>query len=168
MRLHQIARPVIGALLIAAFGLPIAVQAQPSYARHDESIHGRISSFDGHYQLLVKDDRGYVDRVALREGTIIQPVGLTLARGMSVTIRGHNDGATFTAFEVDVPYNAAPAYGSGYAPAYAPYPVYEPYYPPYVYPNYPYYPSYFYGPTFSLRIGFGGPRFFGNVRFRGR
>jgi hypothetical protein len=173
MRLQQIARPLIGALVIAAFGLPIAVQAQPSYARHDEAIHGRITSFDGHYQLLVRDERGYSDRVALRDGTVIHPVGLRLAPGMSVTIRGHNDGATFTAFEIDAPYNVAPTYAPAYAPYPAPYvypayPEYPPYYPPYVYPNYRYYPSYYYGSSFSLSIGFGGPGYYGHIRFRGR
>jgi hypothetical protein len=164
MRLQQIARPVLGALLIAALVAPVAAQAQPSYAHRDESIRGRISSFDGHYQLMLKDERGFVDRVALREGTIIQPTGLRLSRGMSVTIRGHNDGASFTAFEIDVPNNSASAYGPGYAPypeqyVYPSYPVYNPY-PVYVYPYYPYYPS------FSLRIGFGGRGFFGRSGFR--
>jgi len=178
MRLQRIARPVIGALLIAAFGLPIAVQAQPNYARNDEAIHGRISSFDGHYQLLVQDDRGYVDRVALRDGTVIRPVGLRLARGLSVTVRGRNVGATFVAYEVDAPYNIAPAYAPYPEPyaypaypapyAYPAYPVYPPYYPPYVYPNYRYYPSYYYGPAFSLSIGFGGPGYYGHVRYRSR
>jgi hypothetical protein len=172
MRLQHLARPVIGALLVAAFGLPIAVQAEPSYARHDESIHGRITSFDGRYQLLVRDDRGYTDRVALHDGTVIHPVGLRLASGLSVTIRGRNDGATFVAYEIDAPYNIAPpAYSySPYAPypAYAPYPVYV---PVYNYPYYPYYPYYryrgpYYPATLSINLGFGGPGYRGNIHHR--
>jgi hypothetical protein len=173
MRLQQLARPLVGALLIAAFGLPIAVQAQPSYARHDESIRGRITSFDGRYELRVRDERGYVDRVTLHDGTIIHPVGLRLASGLSVLVRGRNDGATFVAYEIDAPYTIAPpAYTY---PAYAPYPAYPPYgypeYVPYSYPYYHYYPYYrYHGPYYpaslSVNIGFGGPGYYGHVRYR--
>jgi hypothetical protein len=103
----------------------------PSYARPsgDETLSGRIVSFDGAYALQVRDDRGFTDNVRLRQGTIINPTGITLAPGMSVTIHGVNTGSTFAANQIDTPYNT---YGFGY-PAYPPYAVY-----PYPYYGYPY------------------------------
>ncbi len=73
----------------------------------------------------LRDDRGHVDNVRLHQGTVINPTGLTLASGMSVTIYGHNRGSVFAANEIDTPYHER----------YAVYPV----------PVYPYY-----GPSFGL------------------
>jgi hypothetical protein len=89
---------------------PFAANAQivPSYAAPtpggDEQIHGRVLSFDGGYNLEVRDEKGYVDNVRLHQGTIINPTGLTLAPGMIVSILGYNAGATFAANEIDTPY----------------------------------------------------------------
>jgi hypothetical protein len=120
------------ALGIAAFAAPPAAFAQqtpaapgagppPSYARQaangEETIHGRIASFDGKYQLSVHDDRGFIDNVNLHQGTVINPTGLSLQPGMAVTIMGYNRGRSFAANEIDTPYASY-----GYAPAY-PYPV---------------------------------------------
>lgn len=100
-------------LLAAAAALtllaPIAAQAQevPSYAdaaSTDLQIQGRIASFDGGYNLTVRDDNGYTDIVQLHDGTIINPTGLTLAPGMVVSVLGQNDGSYFAANEVDTPY----------------------------------------------------------------
>jgi hypothetical protein len=139
------------AVLAATFALlvPCAVAAQdiPSYARPagaigtDETIHGRIRSVDGAFRIAVDDDRGFVDTVELHAGTIINPTGLTLSEGMSVTILGVNAGSTFDANEIDTPYNYA-----GPLPT----PVY--YGPGYWYPGF----GYGYGPSFNLIVAFGG------------
>ncbi len=102
-------------------GLPAAAQTAPtpSYATGEESIRGRIVSFDGKYALQLRDDRGFVDNVNLHDGTIINPTGLRLATGQSVAILGHNSGKTFEANEIDTPYAdyGGPRYAYGY-PAY--------------------------------------------------
>ncbi|MGD0472480.1 MAG: hypothetical protein ABSB70_04615 [Candidatus Velthaea sp.] len=104
-------RTVAGVVAVAISFAPLAVLAQdiPSYARSstistDETIHGRIRSVDGAFNLSVDDDRGFIDSVQLHPGTIINPTGLTLADGMSVTILGYNAGDTFEANEIDTPY----------------------------------------------------------------
>ena len=123
------------ALLIAA---PFAASAQgaPSYAAGpgsgDAQIRGRVVSFDGGYQLQVRDEKGYVDDVSLHPGTIINPTGLTLAPGMIVSILGYNAGSYFSANEIDTPYTF---YGG------------EPYYLGH--------PWGYYGPSFSLGFFFG-------------
>ena len=111
--------------------------ARPSYGTGEETISGRIASFDGAYALQVRDDRGFIDNVQLRQGTVINPTGIRLAPGMSVTIYGVNRGATFAANEIDTPYQSygTPFYG----------------YPSYPYPVY----GYPYGPRFSFGFGFG-------------
>jgi hypothetical protein len=139
---------------------PVPAPAPPSYAvpapppaPGDEAIHGRVASFDGGYNLRVNDDRGYIDNVRLRQGTIINPTGLTLAPGMIVTIRGVNTGSTFTANQIDTPYQT---YGAAYA-----YPVY-----PYAVYGYPYY-GYPWGPRISVGFGFGFTPYRGGFPYRG-
>ena len=110
---------LLAALLLAA---PLAAAAQtPSYADGgdgpdggDAQIRGRILSFDGGYNLQVRDDRGYVDNIVLHQGTIINPTGLTLAPGMVVSVLGANGGSYFDANEIDTPYtyySGVPYYG---------------------------------------------------------
>ena len=121
-------------LLVGALAAPASALAQPtlpSYAAADETIHGTVSGFDGKYGLLVRDKRGFVDRVQLRDGTVINPTGLRLAVGMTVTIHGRSQSSFFAAYEIDTPYHTSPAY------AYSAYPVY---------PAYPLYPYSYYGP----------------------
>jgi hypothetical protein len=117
--------------------------ARPSYGSDEETVRGRVSAFDGAYSLQVRDDRGFIDTVQLHPGTIINPTGVRLAPGMSVTIHGVNRGSFLAANEIDTPYvdygAAYPAYPYPYAYAY-PYPVYA----------YPYPAS-----SFSLGIDFG-------------
>lgn len=124
---------------------PAAANAQsvPSYARPntEQTIHGRIRSIDGTFAISVDDDNGYIDSVQLHQGTIINPTGLTLAAGMSVTILGFNAGSVFQANEIDTPYH----YGGQ-----RPVPIY--YGPGWWYPGY----AYGWGPSFSLVIGIGG------------
>jgi hypothetical protein len=122
---HKLGTLALGIALAAAV-IPSAVAAQdappqdrPSYASPGEdSVRGRIVSFDGQYSLTVRDDNGYIDHVQLHQGTIINPTGLTLHPGMSVTILGVNQGSILAANEVDTPYNYGPRYAYGY-PAYA-------------------------------------------------
>jgi hypothetical protein len=125
------------ALLLGTVAFPAAAQSVPSYAHNEESIHGVVSTFDGKYDLSVRDQRGYVDKVEMHDGTVINPRGLTLHSGMSVTIYGHGDGPRFVANEIDTPYHYAYS-PYGYAP-YAPYAVYGGYYGP--------------GPYFRSRVG---------------
>jgi hypothetical protein len=141
-------RTVLAAALgLAACGLgATAASAQsqnlPSYASGEESIRGRIATVDGKYHLQLRDERGFIDNVTLHDGTIINPTGLRLSPGQSVTILGHNTGKSFTANEIDTPYAS---YG---------YPGYVYGYPPYGYYPYPYRPYPAFGIGFRDR-GFG-------------
>lgn len=126
---------------------PAAGADVPSYAKLSEpqteaQVSGRIVSVDGKYSLTVRDDRGFLDRVQLHQGTIINPTGLTLAPGMRVKILGYNAGDVFEANEIDTPYRYA---GPAVVPVY--------YGPGWWYPGY----AYGFGPSFDLVIG-SGPR----------
>jgi hypothetical protein len=151
-RFTKLAPGLLAAVLGAApIGLPAVASAQaapsyadPSYAnsdQSDETVHGTVYAIDGTFDIRVSDDRGFVDHVHLHQGTIINPTGLTLAPGMTVTILGYNAGSVLEANEIDTPYNY-----DGPAPV----PVY--YGPGWWYPGY----AYGYGPSFSLALVFGG------------
>jgi hypothetical protein len=143
---------LIAALAALSLGAPLAAQAQdtPSYAEPaqnapaDEQIRGRISSFDGGYNLTVRDERGFIDNVQLHQGTIINPTGLTLAPGMVVSILGFNEGSFFAANEVDTPYT----YDAGV---------------PYYYGH----PWNYYGPSISLGFFFGNAGWWHGNYFQG-
>jgi len=129
------------ALLVGALAAPAPALTQPplpSYATADETIYGTVSGFDGKYGLLVRDKRGFIDRVQLRDGTVINPTGLRLAVGMTVTIHGRSQNSFFAANEIDTPYQIQPAYAYSYPvyPAYTAYPVYP----------YPFYGAYWGSP----------------------
>jgi hypothetical protein len=152
------------ALAQSAAPAPSYAQPQPSYSSPEDVVHGQIVAFDGGFNLQVRDEHGFVDTIALHQGTIINPTGLRLTPGMTVTVHGVNHGRELDANEIDTPYTT---YGA--VPVY-PYPVaVAPYY------AYPYglYPAYGYGfgygyPAFSVGIGFGiGPRYGHGVIFRG-
>jgi hypothetical protein len=139
----------------AALSLPAAAQnSVPSYATGGgETIHGTIASVNGG-ELSLRDDRGFVDRVAIHSHIVMHPVDLQLAADQSVTIVGHADGRVFIADEIDLAESGPGAYGDsgeygapGYDYAPAPYPY------PYAYPVYPYYP-YYGGPFFGASVGF--------------
>ncbi len=115
------------ALVAAAFAgavglvsmLPAAAQPTPSYAAGaaDERIQGTIAAINGPYDISVRDSRGFLDNVTLHQGTIINPTGLTLAPGQSVTIVGNNVGNALSANEIDTPYTnlaLVPAYPGYY------------------------------------------------------
>jgi hypothetical protein len=118
--------------------------ARPAAPSDEETIHGRIASVGGAYTLAVTDDRGFVDNVRLHQGTIINPTGITLRTGMSVTVMGYTRGSSFEANQIDTPYGEHGEFGGAY-----PYPPYGPGYYPY---GYPYYPS---GVIIAPSFGFG-------------
>ncbi|HMD01505.1 MAG TPA: hypothetical protein VKG44_00945, partial [Candidatus Baltobacteraceae bacterium] len=140
--------PVPGAVPGDVQPYPPSVQAPqapyyappPVYASQDETIHGRIQSIEGTFNLTFADDRGFLDNVVLRQGTIINPTGLTLAPGMAATIIGFASGNAFNANEIDTPYTYS---GPAPTPAY--------YGAGWWYPGY----AYGYGPSFSLALFFG-------------
>jgi hypothetical protein len=149
MSKHPNVSPLLLAAALAIAGLvsPLRAHAQdvPSYARppavsYDQTIRGRIQSIDGTFHITVRDERGFVDSVQLHQGTVINPTGLTLTPGMSVTITGYNAGSSFGANEIDAPYTYT---GSYPARAY--------YGPGWWYPGF----GYGYGPAFSLGLVFG-------------
>jgi hypothetical protein len=123
--------------------------ARPSYGSDEDVVKGQVVAFDGGYNLQVRDDRGFIDNVILHQGTIINPTGLRLSPGMTVTVRGVNRGHALDANQIDTPYTT---YGA--VPVY-PYPVaVVPYYYPFgAYPAYGF--GYGYGPRFSIGIGIG-------------
>jgi hypothetical protein len=120
---------ILSAFAIAPAPAQPSYAQPPSYAVKMDTIHGRIASFDGHYALTVRDDRGYLDRITLHDGTIINPRGLRLAAGMSVTVSGRPSASALLADEIDTRYHEDPGsyYGPGY-PVYQAYPAYYPYY----------------------------------------
>jgi hypothetical protein len=148
-------------MLSAGANLPALAENLPSYATGEESIHGRILSFDGNHRVQVRDDRGYVDSVTLHDGTVINPTGLRLSAGQSVTILGRANGKTFEANEIDTPYTRAPAaVAVPVVPYVYPVPAYG-YYASYAYAApYPYfaygYPYRYYDARIALRFGYRG------------
>jgi hypothetical protein len=120
-------KSIIGAAIAAALISPAIASAQDvSYAGGNEQIQGTIASIDGSWNIEVNDSNGYTDDVALHQGTIINPTGLTLEPGMNVSISGYGDGDSFDAMEIDTPYQyqgpapTAVYYGSGaWYPGYA-------------------------------------------------
>jgi hypothetical protein len=142
---------LLGALASASSLWSVAsAQEIPSYARpsSDDQIHGRIASVNGAFNITLHDDRGYMDNVDLHQGTVINPIGLSLAPGMRVTIVGTADGKAFDAEEIDAPYE----YGGP-----APVPVY--YGPGWWYPGFAYgYGPYFYRTPWRAHWWGPGPR----------
>jgi len=141
----------LATLTAVCLAFPVAAQAQdiPSYAAQqyadDQNIHGRVTGFDGEYGLTVRDEQGYLDNVQLHPGTIINPVGLTLAPGLVVSILGYNAGSYFAANEIDTPYQ--------------------------FYSDLPYYaghPWNYYGPSISLSFFFGNAGWWHGDRFSPR
>jgi hypothetical protein len=136
------------AIAAAALITPAIASAQdaPMYASAttDQQIAGTISAINGPWNLTVADASGYNDSVALHQGTIINPTGLSLAPGMSVTVDGYPDGSNFDAIEIDTPYQYA-----------GPIPTAAYYGPGSWYPGY----AYGWGPSFSLAFNFGNNSF---------
>ena len=96
----------VSALIVAALAVPSALRANPVTSAATQSaapLIGVVSAIDGKYGLIVRDNSGALDRVALRKGTIINPTGYQLKAGVLVVISGHADGATFDADRIDAP-----------------------------------------------------------------
>jgi hypothetical protein len=133
-----------------------AADTVPTYATHNrsgETVHGTIATLSGNGDLYVRDDRGFVDHVALHQGTVIEPTGFELGSGDVVTISGQNAGSVLRADEID----AAPsddASSNGPGPAY-----YDQGYAVDTYPDGGYYPygyGYPYGYDYGVGFYFGG------------
>ncbi|MBV8262281.1 MAG: hypothetical protein JOY87_00480 [Candidatus Eremiobacteraeota bacterium] len=92
---------IVGAIAVVTTPQVAYPQKLPPYATSEEKIQGRIRSVDGQYHITVRDDNGYLDSVALHEGTLINPAGLHLAPRMNVTILGFTKGSVFVANEID-------------------------------------------------------------------
>ena len=122
--------------VLAQQSQPLPSYAKPGYSNAEQTIKGRVTIVNGTY-MEIADTNGYVDRVQLHQGTIINPTGIRLEPGMTVTILGHTSGNMFLANQIDTPYH--------YDSAYAPYP----------YGPYPYYPYPYYGPPVYFGLGFG-------------
>jgi hypothetical protein len=111
-------KSVLGATLAAGLlASPLAASAQ---VPGQQQIQGRVTSYDGHFDLHVQQPNGEVDDIQLHQGTIINPTGLTLAPGMTVTVVGLPRGNVFAANEIDTPYQETYAYGYA-TPYYGPY-----------------------------------------------
>jgi hypothetical protein len=95
---------VLAALLLAAPASPAGAQVAPAYGYPlgDRTLRGVVVRFKpGTYDLGLLDERGNVDEVALHDGTIIFPIGLTLQPGMRVRIRGAAANGAFRANLID-------------------------------------------------------------------
>lgn len=123
---HSLAKHLIASVAAIALFTPLVASAQDVAYGGDQQIQGTVTSINGAWNITVADTNGYRDSVALHQGTIINPTGLTLAPGMNVTINGYADGADFDATQIDTPYQySGPAptavyYGAGeWYPGYA-------------------------------------------------
>lgn len=94
----------ISALLLVA---PLCAGAQmpapnaPAGAK--AHLLGTITDFHGKYGVVVRDVHGALVVVQLRQGTVIEPIGLRLERGMVVALTGTAGAEAFAADRVDVP-----------------------------------------------------------------
>jgi hypothetical protein len=98
-----VALPVVGFAESSRASPDTPTYAVPGNADVNETVYGRITWFDGRFDLQIRDDRGFIDNVELRQGTVINPTGLTLRTGMRVQIRGRNRGLVLIAEQVDSP-----------------------------------------------------------------
>ena len=99
-------RVTMMALAIAGSGVPAAAQTAPSFGQPlgNQTLEGIVVRYvQGTYELGLRDDNGFLDNVRLHDKTIIFPIGITLQLGMRVQILGFNQGAAFTANEIDSP-----------------------------------------------------------------
>jgi hypothetical protein len=118
-------RMPLGRTCAAAVGLIGAILAAPQVAPAqpfaDEHIRGTVESFDGQEQLMLRDERGFLDDVAIGHDTRITPRGTRLVPGMRIAITGYNGGRWFDAVSIQVlqssPSSTLPSYA---APAPAP------------------------------------------------
>ncbi|MGH7714811.1 MAG: hypothetical protein ACREML_02330, partial [Vulcanimicrobiaceae bacterium] len=88
-------RSVASGMLVTA--LAVAVPLAASAQAEDQQLQGTVQSINGTWNLTVLDSDGNLDNVELHQGTVINPTGLTLAPGMSVTVDGYDAGGQFDA-----------------------------------------------------------------------
>lgn len=97
-------------LALATFALPAVARADtsadPTQSSGDK-LFGVVSAVNGKYSLTVRNDRGGFQSVTLHQGTVINPTGLRLEPQTIVVIRGHENGGSFDADEIDAPVEAA-------------------------------------------------------------
>jgi hypothetical protein len=101
---------LLGRTCAAAAGLIGAILAAPQVAPAqpfaDEHIRGTVESFDGQEQLTLRDERGFLDDVAIGHDTRITPRGTRLVPGMRIAITGYNGGKWFDAVSIQVLQNS--------------------------------------------------------------
>jgi hypothetical protein len=110
--MRSLLKKVAGATTLALLAVSAVAVAQPSYAHkapyHVHVIKGVITSFNGRYDLLLRDKHHYIDNVRLHQGTVINPTGVTLTPGMHVTIYGEPNGTRFDANIINTKYHYLP------------------------------------------------------------
>jgi len=94
---------VVASAMALSLVVPLLASADPP-----SRIVGTVADFHGKYGLVVRDVRGTLSEVTLRQGTIIKPEGLRLERGMIVSIAGQAGDRSFAAAEVDAPFEQLP------------------------------------------------------------
>ena len=96
--------------MLAAGAIALSVLA-PCLASADapSRLVGTVTDFHGKYEMVVRDERGKIVSVVLHPGTVINPVGLRLERGMKVTVVGQAADRTFAAGEIDTAYQVPPS-----------------------------------------------------------
>jgi hypothetical protein len=101
---------------LIAGALLAAPQVAPAQPFADEHLRGTVESFDGQEQLMLRDERGFLDDVAIGHDTRITPRGTRLVPGMRIAITGYNGGKWFDAVSVQVlsnsPSSTLPSYAA--------------------------------------------------------
>lgn len=121
---------ILGALATAAAVAALAFPV-PASAQAEETISGTVASFDGQFDMYVKDAQGGKDHVRLHQGTAVYPKGFVPATGDEVFITGFVDNGVLEAEEIDEGTEAGAAGDDGYldyaTPGDAPYAAPAPY-----------------------------------------
>jgi hypothetical protein len=113
MRLNNAAEAVGRTVAIAAAlaVAPLAGGAQQAPPEPSQRIAGTIADFHGKYVVVVRTAAGSLSTVVLHQGTIINPTGLRLERGMPVLLSGHAERGAFAVAQVDTPFATRPRTG---------------------------------------------------------
>jgi len=103
----RLTRATMAGVFAIALVAPLAASAQPpaptAPAGARAHLIGTITDFHGKYGVVVRDAHGALVTVQLHQGTVIEPVGLRLERGMVVVLAGTAETGAFAADRVDVP-----------------------------------------------------------------
>jgi len=68
-----------------------AIMGSRSSAVEERILRGRIASMPAARELILSDDEGCLEHVAISAATLVTPAGLRLSVGMRVTIRVRQD-----------------------------------------------------------------------------